>query len=353
MRLPVPIIVGPTAGGKTALAIDLVELLRARGVEAEVVSADSALIFRDMQVGTAKPTQAERRGVRHHLIDMVDPQSTETFTVHDWLVAATGSMEEMRSRGVLPVVVGGTNLYVKGLLEGMFEGPGADAGLRATLAELGPEALRARLERVDPEAASRIHANDLRRTIRALEVFELTGTPISSHQRQWIERSSAPSLPRPGVEGGAEGGAAAVGVDPRYVLIGLEWSIESINRRINARVRHMMAAGLEAEAHGLWSAGRLGPQACEALGYKQLIAAFHEAGSRGLPASPLVESLREDAVEKIKIETRRFAKNQRTWLRRLRMSAVKQLWIKADDEPVDGWASRALGVVLDTAPGVR
>lgn len=350
ISLSVPIIVGPTAGGKTSLAIDLVGLLRSRGVNAEVVSADSALVFRDMRIGTAKPSEAERNGVQHHLMDLIDPQCEQKFTVHDWLLAAATTMDELRARGVLPVVVGGTNLYVKGLLEGMFDGPGADAELRATLAERGPEALRARLERVDPEAASRIHPNDLRRTIRALEVFELTGKPISSLQKQWIERTLTPTPASGALPGSAAGPQARqTTVDTRYVLIGLDWSIEAINRRINSRVKQMMVAGLEAEAHGLWSAGRLGPQAREALGYKQLIDAFTVAKARGLATYPLGESMREAAVEQIKIETRRFAKNQRTWLRRLRMSAVRQLWFNADEEPAETWALRAVEFVLSSA----
>jgi len=335
MRLPVPVIVGPTAGGKTALSMGLVRLLRERGVAAEIVSADSALIFRDMNIGTAKPTVAEREGVPHHLVDILEPASAEKFTVHDWLDAARVAMESLSGRGALPVVVGGTNLYVKGLLEGMFEGPKPDLMLRAELAELPTEELRARLERADPEAAARIHANDTRRTIRALEVYLLTGTPISALQRQWIERAPMQGVDRK--------------VDRRFALIGLDWNIEGINRRINARVRGMMEAGLEAEVHGLWTAGRLGQQACEALGYKQLAVAFETARTRGMPTAPLPETLREDAVEQIKIETRRFAKNQRTWLRRLRMSAVRQLWIDADSVDPGLWAGRALEHVLDGA----
>jgi len=159
---------------------------------------------------------------------------------------------------------------------------------------------RAELERVDPSAAQRIHPNDERRTCRALEVYRQTGTPISELQRQWDRERRL----RPEAEGA--------------VLVGLDWPAELINRRINARVREMMERGLLEETRGLWEAGRLGPQAREALGYKQLLA--HLEGRWSLA----------EAVEQIKIETRRFAKNQRTWLRRLR-TTPGSVWIPMSD----------------------
>lgn len=323
MNFPTPVIVGPTAGGKTSLAVGLARSLASRGVAAEILSADSALIYRGMNIGTAKPTAEERGGIPHHLIDLFEPDGNVTFSVHDWIEAAHGLIADLRSRNVLPIVVGGTHLYVKALLEGMFEGPKADPELRAGLMALPAEELRAKLIMVDPEAASRIHANDIRRTVRALEVFELTGTPITSLQKQWVERSDNPAD------------------DARFAIIGLDWPIDAINRRINARVRGMFEAGLEAEVHALWLAGRLGPQAREALGYKQLLVEFERAKASGLTTSPLPPAALERAVEEIKIETRRFGKNQRTWLKRLRLSRVAQLWIDAASESADTWVSRA------------
>ncbi len=292
-----PLIVAPTAGGKSELAVRLALALEAAGAApGEVVTADSMQVYRGMDIGTAKPRLAERRGVAHHLIDLVEPDDPEPFTVDRWLTLAEACIADIRSRKRTPIVVGGTNLYVKALLEGLFEGPGADPALRQALAALPLGELRRRLESTDPVAASRIHPNDQRRTIRALEVHHLTGSPISAHQAQW--------------DAGRE--------RPDALLIGLEWPTEAINRRINARVRAMVEQGFVEEARALWEASRLGPQPREALGYKQLIA--HLEGRATL----------ETALEATKIETRRFAKNQRTWLRRLRATPNAR-WF-----PIDG-----------------
>jgi tRNA dimethylallyltransferase len=277
----IPVIAGPTASGKTDLAVEIALALRARGHDAEIVTADAYQVYRGMDIGTAKPSMDERRGVTHHLIDLVAP--TARFTVADWLGAAETAIGEIQARGARPIVVGGTHLYIKALLDGLFDGPAGDAALREELRSLGREALRAELERVDPDAAGRIHPNDERRTVRALEVYRLTGRPISAQQTQW-DRDDATA---------------------RFRLITIQWPIEDLNRRINARVRAMMTRGLLEEARGLWQGGRLGPQAREALGYKQLIPVFE--GTRTL----------EEAVERIKVDTRRFAKSQRTWIRRL------------------------------------
>ncbi|MDX2132002.1 MAG: tRNA (adenosine(37)-N6)-dimethylallyltransferase MiaA [Planctomycetota bacterium] len=286
---PTLVIAGPTAGGKSALSLDLAARVGAARVE--IVAADAFQVYRGLDIGTAKPTPEERARVPHHLIDVAEP--TERFTLHDWLTRAQQAITEIRGRGHWPLVVGGTHLYVKALLDGLFEGPGADEGLRAALYAMDAGARRAELERVDPAAAARIHPNDERRTVRALEVFRLTGRPISEHQTQWDG----------GPESRGEPGA------PGMRLVVLDWPVDAINRRINARVRAMMEQGLAAEARGLWEAGRLGPQAREALGYKQLIPVFE--GTRPL----------DEAVERIKIDTRRFAKSQRTWLRRLSVDA--------------------------------
>lgn len=262
-----------------------------RGLSAELVSADAIQIYRGMDIGSAKPSSAERSQVPHHLIDVIEPENS--YSVHQWLNAANRAIDDIRARGHVPIVVGGTHLYVKAFLHGMFDGPGADESLRAELRAMAPATRRAKLEQVDPAAAMRIHPNDERRTVRALEVFRLTGRPISEQQSQWDE-----------------------GVRPDAMLFGLLWDVEAINVRINARVRAMMEAGLLDEARALWNAGRFGPQSREALGYKQLIEHFERRCSL------------EEAIEAIKIETRRFAKNQRTWIRRLRMTAGST-WIDA------------------------
>ncbi|HYD01324.1 MAG TPA: tRNA (adenosine(37)-N6)-dimethylallyltransferase MiaA [Phycisphaerales bacterium] len=299
MRLPArfPVVCGPTAGGKTAAAVALAHLLRdSHGFGAEIVTADAFQVYRGMDIGTAKPTLAERQGVPHHLIDVVEP--SERFTLDQWLNAAEAKITELRERGVLPIVVGGTHLYIKALMEGLFEGPGADASLRAELEAMDPAARRAELERVDPAAAGRIHANDVRRTVRALEVYRLTGRAISDHQGQWDRR----------VEG--EGGEGRGGGRPDALLVSLQWPTEMLNRRINLRVKQMMERGLLNEVRHIQAGGGFGPQAGEALGYKQLCTLLnkHPEPSR---------ILLEEAVERIKIETRRFGKNQRTWVKRL------------------------------------
>lgn len=305
-----PLIVGPTAGGKTALAVSLALALE-RG---EVISADAFMIYRGLDIGTAKPGPGERRGVPHHLIDIREPN--EGYTVHEWLADARRAIEGVFARGGTPIVVGGTHLYAKALLDGLFEGPAPDPALRAQLEARGPQALREQLARVDPAAAQRIHPNDLRRTVRALEVFLQTGVPMSSHQQQWD------TTPRDDV-----------------VLIGLDWPVEALNRRINARVRGMLDAGLLDEVRGLHAAGRLGAQTREALGYKQLLA--HLEGR-----APL-----DNAIEQIKIQTRRFAKNQRTWLRRLRLTPGS-IWLGPGDLADPATPARLTAVLRSPAlPG--
>lgn len=286
-----PVIVGPTASGKSALAIQLATRLHHLGFPpGEIVSADSMQVYRHMDIGTAKPTSQERHAVPHHLIDLVEP--TDSFSVDQWKRLAEAAIHDIQHRGRTPIVVGGTMLYVRALIEGLFDGPAGDPALRASLEALPRDELRARLERVDPAAAQRIHTNDLRRTIRALEVQTLTGAPISQLQKQWDSGS-----PR-----------------SNAWLIGLRWETPALNTRINVRVRAMVERGLVQEARNLWEAGRLGPQAREALGYKQLIRHFQ--GHNTL----------NDALEQVKIETRRMGKNQRTWLRRLGMTEGF-LWI--------------------------
>lgn len=299
MPVPIPVIVGPTAGGKSSLSVAVARTLMDRGHASEIISADSVQIFRGMDIGSAKPTADEMAGIPHHLIDVVDPG--DTYTVHDWLRDAERAVGEIRSRGSVPIVVGGTNLYIKAFLEGLFAGPEPDEAVRDALRGLTQADRRVELERVDPQAAERIHPNDERRTVRALEVYRQTGIPITEHQKQWDR---------------------GVRADAR--LFGLLWETDPINRRINARVKEMVASGLVEEVESL--RGRLGPQAREALGYKQLLA-YLESEHRGAKAL-------EDAAERIKIETRRFAKNQRTWLRRLATTPDSGWFAMETEQPI-------------------
>lgn len=345
-----PVIAGPTAGGKSDLAVDVALALG----RAEIITADAFQVFRGLDIGTAKPTAAEQRGVPHHLIDVAG--SRDRFSVADWLTHADRTIAGLRARDVTPIVVGGTHLYIKALLDGLFDGPAPDPALRATLAARPPAELRAELERVDPDAARRIHANDSRRTIRALEVFHQTGRPISEHQKQWDRNSPAPVTPltpamspTPAISKSSSeiAGPPPAPAPSDRLLIGLDWPAELLNPRINARVKTMLDRGLVEEARSLWESGAFAErspsdsgsagdggtplrgvsssnQSREALGYKQLIDHFERRCSL------------DEAIEKIKIETRRFAKNQRTWLKRLRLTPGS-VWIDAASTPRDQW----------------
>jgi len=273
---PIVLILGPTAGGKTTLSISLANELPGGG---ECIIADSMQIYRGMDIGTAKPTNDEQSQAVHHLIDIADPND-DGFTVETWLAKAEHCIEDIRERGKWPIVVGGTNLYMQSLLFGLFDGPDCDQENREILNSLSNPELQVRLHALDPEAAERIHINDTRRLVRAIEVCEATGEPLSSLQSQWGK-----PMPREDA-----------------LLIGLTWPVKTINRRINSRVRTMFDDGLLEEVTALQD--QLGKQASEALGYKQLLTYL-----RG-------ECTLDEAKERIKVLTRRYAKQQRTWLRR-------------------------------------
>ncbi|MBX2850161.1 MAG: tRNA (adenosine(37)-N6)-dimethylallyltransferase MiaA [Phycisphaeraceae bacterium] len=311
------VILGPTAGGKSDLAVALAERLGG-----EVIGADAFQVYRKLDAGTAKPDLSLRERAPHHLIDVAE--TTQRFTVHDWLGRAYQAIDEIQSRGRRPIIVGGTNLYMKVLLDGMFEGPGQDVAYRRSLDGIGTPLLHMKLMEVDKASAGRIKPMDRQRIVRALEVFELTGKPISELQTEWA-------------------GEESKGLDA--MLVGLRWEAEAINPRINLRVKAMfypdkvdpeLAAGvcingesLIDEANRLRDEGHFEPivikdhapapnQAREALGYKQLLA-WVEGGD------DKITSL-EEAFEKTKVLTRRFAKQQRTWLKRFAGTA----WIEGE-----------------------
>ena len=277
---PILVLIGPTASGKTRLAIELADALPGGG---ECIGADSMQIYRGMDIGTASPTAEERARVPHHLFDIADP-AEEGFTVHDWLKHAEEAIAATQARGATPIIVGGTNLYVRALLEGVFQEPPAPDHVRQELEALPTDTLRERLENVDPVSADRIHRNDRRRTIRALEVHQVTGRRLSEHQTQW---SSAIITPRRPAR-----------------LICLDWPAEALNRRINARVKHMAECGLKDEVRRLLERHPLGRQAREAVGYRE----FQDVLEGRLSET--------EALERMKIRTRRYGKQQRTWIRR-------------------------------------
>ncbi len=281
MQLPILALHGPTASGKSALAVEVALLLAARGRPAEIVNADSMAVYRGMDIGTAKPAPSERRGVRHHLIDILDV--TETATVADFQGLARAAIADCHARGVVPLVVGGSALYVRAILDA-FEFPGTDADVRARweaeLARVGPQALHAVLAERAPDAAAEILPGNGRRIVRALEVVELTG-------------GYAPTLP------------AWTYALPGVAQWGLELPREVMDARIDARVDRMWADGLVAEVQGLIPRGlRAGRTASAALGYRQVLQ-FLDG-----------ELSEEEAREATKRGTRRFARKQLGWFRR-------------------------------------
>ena len=269
---------GPTAGGKTAVGLEV-----ARRIGAEIISMDSMALYRGMDIGTAKPSRAEQAGTPHHLIDVLEPH--EEYSLAQFIAAAHQTANEIRARGRAALFVGGTPLYLKGLLRGIFEGPPADWELRRRLqaeARNDPGALHRRLADVDPAAARRLHPNDTRRLIRAIEVFETLGRPISEFQRQF--------------EVGRPAEACRVFV--------LDWPRSELYDRIDRRVDAMFAAGFVDEVRGLADRPQpLSRTARQALGYREVL--DHLAGERGLA----------ETIELVKTHTRQFAKRQLTWFR--------------------------------------
>ena len=285
------VITGPTASGKTWLAVEL-----AKRYNGEVVSADSMQIYRRMDIGTAKPTPEEMQGVPHHMIDVAGPE--EDFSVARYVDMAAAAADGILTRGKLPILAGGTGLYIDSLLSGRtFAAFDENSPLRAELegryAREGGEVLLRELAQADPEAAARLHPNDGKRIVRALEVFLTTGKTITQHNK---DTKAAP---------------------PRYSAVTLSLDFqrrEDMWDRIDRRVDRMMEAGLAEEVRGLLDSGV--PQRCtamQAIGYKEMAAAL--LGDGDIRA----------AAEEIKLRSRQYAKRQRTWFRRNR-EAKTLLW---------------------------
>jgi tRNA dimethylallyltransferase len=276
------VICGPTATGKTAAAIRLCQR-----VGGEVVSADAVQIYRHLDIGSAKPSAEEQAAARHHLIDLLEP--TERYSAARYVQDADQVISGIQARGRLPVVAGGCGLYIRALLYGLMPAPPADPALRAALeAEEqagGPGTLHRRLRRVDPLSAERIHPADQVRLVRALEVCQLTGRPISEHQ------------------------AAHGFTEPRYraLLWGIDPGVQAVRERIDERVSRMMDAGFLGEVRALLERGipRGSPGLC-APGYRELVAHLHDE-------IDLAEALR-----RIRRAHRLYARRQRTWFRKTR-----------------------------------
>ena len=289
------VVVGPTASGKTKLSVELA--LRHNG---EVVSADSMQIYRTMDIGTAKPTIEEMQGVPHHMLDVADPE--EDFSVARYVEMAAACVDDILARGKLPILAGGTGLYIDSLLSGRtFAAFAPESPLRAQLQQQfqqeGGEAMWQKLQNIDPDAAARLHPNDEKRIIRALEVWYQTGKTITQHN---LETQSIP---------------------PRYdaLTIGLAFQErEDMWKRIDRRVDEMMSAGLVEEVRALLARGV--PQGCtalQAIGYKEMVQAVLEHGDVLA------------AAEEVKLRSRQYAKRQLTWFRRNQATR----WYQWDREP--------------------
>jgi tRNA dimethylallyltransferase len=271
------VICGPTASGKSELAIRL-----ARELDAEIVNADSMQVYRGMDIGTAKPTAEQRAAIPHHLIDVADPD--RLFSAADFALAADEAIRAITARGKRVIMVGGTGLYIRALLKGLVDSPSGAGEIRRALQaeaqELGNEAMLEKLAQVDPELAARIHANNRVRIIRALEVYRLTGIPLSRYQQEH----------------------AFAGRRYNSLQIGIRVERKELYRRIDVRVERMLREGLLDEVRRLLAAGYgRDLKAMRAIGYKEAAACL--AGEY----SP------EEATELIKRDTRRYAKRQMTW----------------------------------------
>ncbi len=298
---------GPTAAGKTGVGVEL-----ARRINAEIVSLDSMALYRGMDIGTAKPSLAQRGGVPHHLIDVLQPH--EEYSLAQYVAAAHRCMEDIRSRNREVLFVGGTPLYLKSLLRGIFEGPPADWEFRRRLREEtnrhGAEWLHQRLAAVDPVAAERLHANDTRRLIRALEVYEKTGRPISELQRQFDTGRDAETCR----------------------VFALNWPRRELHVRIDLRVEEMFTAGLVDEVRQLLQHPQpLSRTARKAVGYREVVEFLQDD-------CPLGETVRL-----VKSHTRQIAKRQATWFRGLSECRFIPIQVSIDPAEVAGRIEQAGG----------
>ncbi len=288
---------GATASGKSKTSLELAKL-----INAEIISLDSMAVYREMDIGTAKPPVDERGDVRHHLIDIRNPN--ETFSTSQYRDAALETIDAIRGRGKEVLFVGGTALYLKALLRGMFEGPPANWEFRKLVEkeveDSGGEFLHERLQMVDPVAAHNIHPNDHRRIIRALEVFSSTGKPISHWQMEFDSPTPA----------------------DQCRVFAIRHPREILHQRIEQRVGAMFDAGLIEEVRGLLEKfGELSHTAAQAVGYREVIEHLND------------EHTEEETRELVLIRTRRFARHQETWFRNL--TECRWVELEADFEPAD------------------
>lgn len=285
-------IAGPTASGKTALSIQL-----AKEIDGEIVSCDSMQVYKDMDIGTAKPTREEQAGIPHHMLSVAEPW--EDFSVSRYCAMADPIVEDILRRGKSPIIVGGTGLYMDALIRGNAFAPCPSTGrreeLEALAASQGIEAVIEKLQKVDPESAARLHPSDQKRIIRAMEVYLETGMTITEHNRKTQE------------------------IPPKYQPIRFaltDRQRQTLYDRIDRRVDAMLEAGLMEEIQGLLARGI--PEKCtamQAIGYKEFVAALHG------------ECSMEEAAQQVKQSSRRYAKRQLTWFRR----NPENIWLIRED----------------------
>jgi tRNA dimethylallyltransferase len=288
------ILTGPTAVGKSAVALYLAEQLGG-----EIVSADSMQVYRGLDIGTAKPSSEERRRVRHHLIDILD--LSQAFDAAQFVQLAADAVTDIKSRGRLPILCGGTGLYLKAFVHGLGDAPAGNSELRAELEKLSLADLLRELADNDPKTYEKIDRKNPRRVIRAVEVQRLTGKPFSDQRVQWINGKAT--------------------VDNRMARVGLSRVPADLRLRIGNRVESMFRAGLVAETRKLLELGLAENKvAMQSLGYRQVVA--HLRGERNL----------SETIELVKIRTRQFAKRQMTWFKR--QLDLKWIELKADTSPV-------------------
>ena len=286
-------IIGPTASGKTALSIELASWL-----DGEIINGDAMQVYKRLDIGTAKITEPEMQGIPHHLLDIKEP--TDNFSVAEYQQLVRAKIEEITARGKMPIIVGGTGLYVQSVLYDFhFTKDEIDEEARKAyyeeLEKVGPEAMHARLYALDPKTAETIHPNNTRRVIRALEMVELSGTSKANEEHN---RGDVPLY--------------------NHLILGLDIDREKLYERINLRVDIMMEKGLLEEAKALYDEGIRDTQAVKAIGYKELFAYFE--GRCDL----------DEAVEAIKQNSRRYAKRQLTYFR----NKMDVQWVTGDIQEV-------------------
>ena len=302
---PIIFILGPTAGGKTDLSIELAQVLNPSG---EIISADSMQVYKGLDIGTAKPSIKERKNIPHYAIDCVDPN--KCFDVEQWTSLAEHHISSIRLKKKWPIICGGTNLYAQAILRGLDKLPSPTTEVKLLLNSMNTNQIYEKLLEVDKLSALAIHPNDHRRIRRSLEIFLSSGIPASELRNAWAKHE----------------------IRDDAIVIGLDWDVENINKRINQRVKNMIEKNFLEEVKLLYSRDLLNSQSSSALGYSQIIE--HLKGNCSF----------QDAVEQIKIRTRRLAKQQRTWFSKFKHRS-RCHWIKADGESTQVLLKKALMVI--------